>query len=130
MPVPDELYTNAGKYLGASNYVLIVRNLMDIAGGSGLTVPSMLDLENPDTGNLLRKYMATKSSVDGEYRMRLLQTVRDLTATSNGGYRVNANLLGGGGLFAQRVVTRGRYDMERAKRLALKVAGLEKPASA
>lgn len=130
VPVPDELYTNAGKYLGASNYVLIVRNLMDIAGGSGLTVPSMLDLENPETGTLLRKYMATKSSVDGEYRMRLLQTVRDLTATSNGGYRVNANLLGGGGLFAQRVVTRGRYDMERAKRLALKVAGLEKPAGA
>jgi len=128
VPAPDELYTNAGKYLAASNYMLMTRNLMDIAGGSGLTVPSMLDLQNPETGPLLRKYMATKTGVDGEYRMRLLHTIRDVTASSTGGYRASANLLSGGGLFAQRVVTRGRYNMERAKRLALDLAGLSEPA--
>ena len=36
------------------------------------------------------------------------------------------NLLSGGGLYAQRIVTRGRYDMERAKRVAREAAGLEK----
>ncbi len=128
VPAPDELYTNAGKYLAAANYMTMTRNLMDIAGGSGLTVPSMLDLENPETGHLVRKYMATKSSVDGEYRMRLLHTIRDVTASSTGGYRASANLLSGGGLFAQRVVTRGRYNMERAKGLALDLAGLPRPA--
>ncbi len=34
------------------------------------------------------------------------------------------NLQSGGGLFAQRLVTRKHYDMDRAKRLALKAAGL------
>lgn len=130
VPAPDELYTNAGKYLAASNYMLMTRNLMDIAGGSGLTVPSMLDLQNTETGELLRKYMATRNSVDGEYRMRLLHTVRDVTASSTGGYRASANLLSGGGLYAQRVVTRGRYNMERAKALALDLAGLPNPQQA
>jgi 4-hydroxybutyryl-CoA dehydratase/vinylacetyl-CoA-Delta-isomerase len=130
VPAPSELFTNAGKYIAAANYSTMIRHLMDIAGGSGLTVPSMLDLENPETGALVRKYMATKSTVDGEYRMRLLHVIRDVTASSTAGYRASANLLSGGGLYAQRIVTRGRYDMERAKGLALDVAGLPRPAAA
>ena len=35
------------------------------------------------------------------------------------------NLQSGGGLFAQRIVTRRHYDMERAKRYARHAAGLE-----
>ena len=55
---PNELYTNAGKYTGAANYNLMVRHLHDIAGGSIVTAPSMADLDNPETGPLVRKYMA------------------------------------------------------------------------
>ena len=58
---PDELYTNAGKYTGAANYNLMVRHLHDIAGGAVVTAPSLADLENPDTGPLLKKYMGTGS---------------------------------------------------------------------
>jgi 4-hydroxybutyryl-CoA dehydratase/vinylacetyl-CoA-Delta-isomerase len=34
------------------------------------------------------------------------------------------NLQSGGGLYAQRLVTRKNYDLERARALALKAAGL------
>ena len=122
--VPDELFSNAGKYIGAAEYTLMVRHLHDIAGGSVLTAPSMLDMDNPDTGPFIRKYMTGKAGLDGEYRLKLFHAIRDLTITPTGVYKTVVNLLSGGGLYAQRIVTRGRYDMERAKKLALEAAGL------
>lgn len=122
---PDELYTNTGKFQGAANYNLMVRNLHDIAGGSTMTAPSMSDLDNPDTGELIRKYMGTKQSVDGLYRTKLFHAIKDLTADSYGGWKLVTNMQSGGGLYAQRIVTRGRYDMDNARRQALDAAGLE-----
>jgi 4-hydroxybutyryl-CoA dehydratase/vinylacetyl-CoA-Delta-isomerase len=121
---PDELYTNAGKYTGAAAYNLMVRHLHDIAGGAIVTAPSRADLENPDVGHLARKYMGTRHDVDGEYRTRLFHAIRDLTADTYGGWRQVTNIQAGGGLYAQRIVTRKHYDLDRAKHAALRVAGL------
>lgn len=121
---PNELYVNAGKFHGAANYNLMVRHLHDIAGGSVLTAPVPADFENPDVGHFARKYMSTGHDVDGEYRARLMHTIRDLTADAFGGWKFVTNLQSGGGLYAQRIVTRRHYDMERAKKHALELAGL------
>jgi 4-hydroxybutyryl-CoA dehydratase/vinylacetyl-CoA-Delta-isomerase len=121
---PNELYTNAGKYTGAANYNLMVRHLHDIAGGSIVTAPSLADFDNPETGALVRKYMGTRADVDGEYRTRLFHTIRDLTADSYGGWRAVTNIQAGGGLYAQRIVTRRHYDLDGAKQKALEVAGI------
>jgi 4-hydroxybutyryl-CoA dehydratase/vinylacetyl-CoA-Delta-isomerase len=122
---PSELYTNAGKYHAAANYSQMVRHLHDIAGGSVLTAPAIADLENDETGALIRKYMATMNGVDGEYRMRLFHAIRDLTADAYGGWLQVTNIQGGGGLFAQRIVTRKHYDLEHARHLALMAAGID-----
>jgi 4-hydroxybutyryl-CoA dehydratase/vinylacetyl-CoA-Delta-isomerase len=124
---PDELYTNAAKYYGAASYNHMVRHLHDIAGGSVLTAPSVADLENPEVGPLIRKYMSTGPEVDGAYRTRLFHAIRDLTADALGGWKAVTNLQAGGGLYAQRIVTRRFYDLAGAKRKALAHAGLEAP---
>ena len=116
---PNELYTNAGKYHGAANWSLMVRHLHDIAGGAILTAPSMSDLESESTGHLLRKYMGTKQSVDGTYRTKLFHAIRDTTADSLGGWNAVTNIQAGGGLYAQRIVSRAHYDLDGAKRMAL-----------
>jgi 4-hydroxybutyryl-CoA dehydratase/vinylacetyl-CoA-Delta-isomerase len=121
---PDELFTNAGKYHGAANYNQIVRHLHDISGGSVVTAPSVADMENNEVGALVRKYMAGAEGADGEYRMRLFHAIRDLTADSYGGWKFVTNLQAGGGLYAQRIVTRKHYDLDGAKRKALRAAGL------
>jgi 4-hydroxybutyryl-CoA dehydratase/vinylacetyl-CoA-Delta-isomerase len=126
--VPHELYTNAGKYYGAENYPNMVRDLHDISGGSVQTAPSIADLENPDVGYLIRKYMGTKQSVDGAYRTRLFHAIYDFTGGAGGTWAAIANLQSGGGLYAQRIVTSGRYDIEEAKKMALKTAHIEEPA--
>ncbi len=121
---PDELYTNVGKYHGASNYSLMVRHLHDIAGGSVLTAPSIADLENEESGHLVRKYMGTRQDVDGVYRTKLFHAIRDTTADALGGWSAVTNIQAGGGLYAQRIVSRMHYDLENAKRQALEHAGM------
>ena len=122
---PDELYTNAGKYHGAANWSLMVRHLHDIAGGSVLTTPGIADLENQQVGHLARKYMSTMQSVDGLYRARLFHAIRDLTADAYGGWNAVTNIQAGGGLYAQRIVSRLHYDMDRAKEVALRTAHMD-----
>ena len=121
---PDELYTNAAKYQGAAEFGRMVRHLHDIAGGAVLTSPSIADLENPDTRDDVEKYMGTGTDVSAEDRLRLFHAIRDLTADSFGGWHLVTNLQSGGGLFAQRIVTRRHYDMERAKAIARHAAGI------
>ena len=86
--------------------------------------PSIADLENPEIGHLARKYMSTMNGVDGEYRTRLFHAIRDLTADSYGGWQPVTNIQAGGGLYAQRIVTRKHYDLDGAKQVALAAAGL------
>jgi 4-hydroxybutyryl-CoA dehydratase/vinylacetyl-CoA-Delta-isomerase len=124
---PDEVYTNAGKYHAVANYSLMVRHLLDIAGGSAITAPSVRDLENHEIGPLVRKYMGTKASVDGAYRLALFHAIHDFTSSAHGGARYVGLLLAGGGLYAQAVVTRGRYDMAGAKERALAAFGWTEP---
>jgi 4-hydroxybutyryl-CoA dehydratase/vinylacetyl-CoA-Delta-isomerase len=121
---PDELFTNAAKYQGAAEFGRMVRHLHDIAGGSVLTAPSIADLENPDTRRYVEKYMRTGTALSAEDRLRLFHAIRDLTADAFGGWHLVTNLQSGGGLFAQRIVTRRHYDMARATSYARQAAGL------
>ncbi len=121
---PDELFTNAAKYTGAANFNLMVRHLHDIAGGSVITMPSVGDIENERVGDHLRKYISTGPDIDAEYRMRLFHSIRDMTADSYGGWHLVTSLQAGGGLYAQRLVTRRHYDFERARSLAAELAGV------
>lgn len=122
---PNELFTNAGKFHAAANYNAMVRHVHDIAGGAVLTAPVPADFDNAEVGHLARKYMSTGHDVDGEYRARLMHTIRDLTADAYGGWKAVTNIQAGGGLYAQRIVTRRHYDLDAAKRKALSVAGLD-----
>jgi 4-hydroxybutyryl-CoA dehydratase / vinylacetyl-CoA-Delta-isomerase len=54
----------------------------------------------------------------------LMHTIRDLTADAYGGWKFVANTQAGGGLYAQRIVTRAHYDLDRARQRALAIAGL------
>jgi 4-hydroxybutyryl-CoA dehydratase/vinylacetyl-CoA-Delta-isomerase len=121
---PDELFTNAAKYQGAAEFGRMVRHLHDIAGGAVLTSPSLADLDNSATRGYVEKYMRGNAEISAEQRLRLFHAIRDLTADAYGGWHLVTNLQSGGGLFAQRIVTRRHYDMERAKTIARHSAGL------
>ena len=123
MVYPNTLAINAVKYYYASNYHQMVRNLHDLSGGLVMTLPMEADLRNPDSGKYIRKYLHTKDSVDVEQRMRVYNLIRDMTADAFGGWNFVVALQAGGGLTAQRFMMNLTYDIERAKKLALKAAG-------
>jgi 4-hydroxybutyryl-CoA dehydratase/vinylacetyl-CoA-Delta-isomerase len=125
--VPDELFANAGKYQGASYRGAMIQQIQDIAGGSLVTAPSTRDLENPEVGDAIRKYMGTSQAVDGAYRLKLFHALRDFAASGYAGHNAVSTIQAGGGLFAQRVVTRSRYDLAKARQMALAKAGLSDP---
>jgi 4-hydroxybutyryl-CoA dehydratase/vinylacetyl-CoA-Delta-isomerase len=125
---PNELFTNAAKYQGAAEFNRMVRHLHDIAGGAVLTAPSLADLDNPEVGGYVAKYMRGSHDVPAEDRLRLFHAIRDLTADAYGGWHLVTNIQSGGGLFAQRLVTRKHYDLAHAKQLARQAAGLSQSA--
>jgi 4-hydroxybutyryl-CoA dehydratase/vinylacetyl-CoA-Delta-isomerase len=129
MLVPDELYCNAGKYHAASQYAVMVRHLHDIAGRTVATAPSMADYDNPQLRPYIDKYLRTREGVDGLYRLKLFHLIRDVTADALGGREAVSWLQSGGGLHAQRTVTRKHYDIDHAKRIALELGGLTDPTS-
>jgi aromatic ring hydroxylase len=73
----------------------MVRHLHDIAGGGVITTPSMADLDNPDTGAQLRKYLTGAADVDGEVRAKLFHAIRDSTADAYGGWHPVTNVQSG-----------------------------------
>lgn len=125
MLVPSELYTNAGKLHAAGGYATMVRNLHDIAGGTVVTAPSFADLDNAQTGPMVRKYLRGASGVSAEHRLALFHAIHNLTADEWGGREAVSWLQSGGGLFAQRTVTRNHYDMDAALRAGRQVAALD-----
>jgi 4-hydroxybutyryl-CoA dehydratase/vinylacetyl-CoA-Delta-isomerase len=124
LSVPSELYTNAAKYYAAVGYHQAIQQVQDIAGGTIVTAPSMADLESPIIGPYIEKYLRTKVGIDARRRLAIFHLLRDITADAFGGWHLVANLQSGGGLLAQRVVTRKHYDMDHAKALAVEAAGL------
>jgi 4-hydroxybutyryl-CoA dehydratase/vinylacetyl-CoA-Delta-isomerase len=69
--------------------------------------------------------MAGGNGAPGEYRMKLFHAIRDITADAYGGWRFVTNLQAGGGLYAQRIVTRMHYDLDSAKNSALHSAHMQ-----
>ena len=85
-----------------------------------LTAPSIADLENPETGQLAAEvHVDAAPTSTASSALRLFHAIRDLTADSYGGWQLVTNIQSGGGLFAQRIVTRKHYDLDGAKRAAL-----------
>ena len=125
MLVPSELYTNAGKLHAASGYAAMVRNVHDIAGGTVVTAPSFADFDNPETAPFVHKYLRGASGVTAEHRLALFHAIHNMTADEWGGREAVSWLQSGGGLFAQRTVTRNHYDMAGAVQLARALAGVD-----
>lgn len=124
---PNELYTNVAKYYGALHRDRMLTYIQDIAGGSIITAPMPGDLANPETRELVDKYMATRPGIAGDYRTRLFHAARDLTVSSAAGHHQVAMIMSGGGLYAQKLVATMHYDLDHARTLALKAAHLDAP---
>lgn len=118
--VPHAGYTNAGKFYFASQFHDAVALVQDLAGGLVVTAPTKADLDHPETGALIEKYLAGVKGVAGRQRLALMHLIRDLTASDFGGYNLVVTLHGEGSMEAQLLAAYRESEIDLYKRLALR----------
>ena len=119
--IPNPLYSNLSKFYAANNYHEATKLVQDIAGGIVATIPSFRDWQNPDTHNLIEKYLGAKDTVSTENRMKMINLIRDCTTPYEAVLRIHAE----GSLAAQKLSIFQLADIERAKASAKHAARIK-----
>ena len=123
--IPNSIITNVAKFYFASNYHQMISYVQDIAGGLVVTGPSEEDVTNPETRDYIEKYLGGAAGVPTLDRLKLVNLIRDLTASDFGGYNELLAIHAEGSLEAQKITIYREYDLERCKSLAKQAAGIE-----
>lgn len=100
------------------------RLAQDIAGGAMVTLPSEKDFRDPETGPLLRKYLAGRKGVDVENRMRIFRLIENMTMGRNAVGYLTESMHGAGSPQAQRIQIQRQMQLGYKKNLAKNLAGV------
>lgn len=123
--VPNPMLVNIAKHHFASHYHQAVQWVQDVSGGLTVTGPSGRDLQSPEIGPLLKKYLAGKKGVSGDKRLQAFKMVRDLTASDFGGYQEVLAVHAEGSIEAEKLAVFRSYDSRPAYEYAKWVAGIQ-----
>jgi aromatic ring hydroxylase len=120
--VPDPVYSNIAKWHFASNYHQHVALVQDLAGGLTVTGPSEEDVNSAVTGEYIRRYLAARKGISAEDRLRVMNLIRDLTASDFGGYNELLQVHAEGSIEASKITLLREYDARPCVELAQKLA--------
>ena len=102
----------------------IARLAEDLAGGLMVTMPSERDLNHPEIGPLVEKYLRGVAEIPTADRMRILRLIENLTlGTSAVSYRTES-MHGAGSPEAQVIMIGRLAGLEAKKALAKRLVGL------
>jgi 4-hydroxybutyryl-CoA dehydratase/vinylacetyl-CoA-Delta-isomerase len=118
---PNPMYANICKFHFADNWHQATKYIQDIAGGIVGTCPSSKDFLNPETHDLLDKYLGGKAGIPTEHRLRLVKLIRDLTSSYEDVLTIHAE----GSLAAQKLSVYVLADFERYKAAAKRAARIK-----
>ncbi|MFZ5946163.1 MAG: 4-hydroxyphenylacetate 3-hydroxylase family protein [Bacillota bacterium] len=121
----DSLLANVCKLNVTRHPYEIARIAEDIAGGLLVTLPSALDLENPEIGPLIKKLYSAKETVPTECRLRMLRLVENLTIGAGAVAYRTESMHGAGPPQAMKIMIARQADFEKKKELAKIIAGVE-----
>jgi len=121
----DDMLANVCKHHVTKLPYEISRLAQDIAGGLVATLPSEKDLNHPEIGKLLRKYLAGKADTPTVDRMRMLRLIENMTLGRNAVGYLTESMHGAGSPQAQRIMIARSMQLEYKKRLAQILSGIE-----
>jgi len=119
----DTVLANASKLHEGKELSEAIRLMIDISGGFVADLPSDRDFQNPEVGELLKKYLKGAEGVPVENRVRMYRLVEKLALESAD---TISDIHGGGSPEAHRVTILRETDLEKRKRFAKRLAGIEK----
>ncbi len=118
----DTVLANASKIHEGRELPESIRLMVDICGGFVADLPSDKDLENPEIGPLLKKYLKAVPEVPVENRIRMYRLAEKLAMESAD---TISDIHGGGSPEAHRITILRETDLERKKKAAKRLAGIE-----
>ena len=121
----DSMIANVCKHHVTKLPYEIGRLAQDLGGGLVATMPSEQELNHPEIGGLIKKYLRGKASVKTEDRMRILRLIENMTLGRNAVGYLTESMHGAGSPQAQRIQIGRAMQMEYKKRLAKIIAGIE-----
>jgi 4-hydroxybutyryl-CoA dehydratase/vinylacetyl-CoA-Delta-isomerase len=121
----DTLLANVHKHNVTRFPYEIARLAQDIAGGLMVTLPSHQDLNSPETGKWIEKYLKTCSDVPTEQRMRILRLIENLTLGTAAVSYLTESMHGAGSPQAQRIMISRLVDMQKKQNAAKRLCGIE-----
>jgi 4-hydroxybutyryl-CoA dehydratase / vinylacetyl-CoA-Delta-isomerase len=122
--IPDTLLVNIAKLQFAEGLHVAFQHVQDIAGGLLVTYPAPEDLDHPEYGQALRRYLEGAGGVSGAHRLRVMNMISDLTAGEYGGYQAVLAVHAEGSIQAEKLTVLAQYERERAIEYARWLGGL------
>lgn len=127
--INDDMIANVCKHHVTKMPYEIARLAQDLAGGLMVTAPSQADLENPDVGELIKKYLKGRAEIATEDRLRIMRLIENMTLGRNAVGYLTESMHGAGSPQAQRIQIGRQMQLEFKKQLAKTLAGIS-PVSA
>jgi 4-hydroxybutyryl-CoA dehydratase/vinylacetyl-CoA-Delta-isomerase len=123
--INDDMIANVCKHHVTKIPYEIGRLAQDLAGGLMVTLPSNQDLDHPEIGPMIRKYLKGRDDIATEDRMRILRLIENMTLGRNAVGYLTESMHGAGSPQAQRIQIARQMQLEFKKKLAQKLAGIE-----
>jgi 4-hydroxybutyryl-CoA dehydratase/vinylacetyl-CoA-Delta-isomerase len=117
----DTVLANASKIHEGKELSEAIRLMVDICGGFVSDLPSDRDFENPEIGDLLKKYMKGTDGVPVENRIKIYRLIEKMAMESAD---TISDIHGGGSPEAHRVTIFRETDLKGKKRAAKRLAGI------
>jgi aromatic ring hydroxylase len=123
--IPNTLLINIAKLQFAQGLHTAFQYVQDIAGGLLVTYPSPEDLDHPEYGAALQRYLQASAAATGPERLRVMNLISDLTTGEYGGYQAVLAVHAEGSIEAEKLTILAQYDRDRAVQYARWLGGLD-----
>lgn len=121
----DDMLANVCKHHVTKMPYEIGRIAQDLAGGLMVTMPSEQELNHPEIGKLIHKYLKGRDDFSTEERLRVLRLIENMTLGRNAVGYLTESMHGAGSPQAQRIEIGRTMQLEYKKRLAKVLAGVD-----
>lgn len=117
----DTVLANASKIHEGREMAEATRLMIDVSGGYVADLPSDRDVENPEVGHLIKKYLKGREGIPVENRIKMFRLVEKMAMESAD---TISDIHGGGSPEAHRVTILRESNLEAKKKAAKRLAGI------
>jgi aromatic ring hydroxylase len=122
--IPHSIYANVGRCLSGEAVFHEQEILCNIAGGLPATFPAEGDLTNPETKDLLEKYLNRDSNMAIDDQIKFWYQFIDSTTSHSAGSRSYGQYHGGGSPIMEQIAITTQWDLNARKDNVRRLAGM------